>query len=356
MSIENQATFYYRNVGEYKPNIKSDAALPEPIVTGFSEFSILLRIVYQDWRSYEVSTVPSERTKIGIMTDDLENYHNLTDTLDCLFAFAVVGELGCEGETPYLSVNKSLFKREYKKSISFPFSMLENYGFYFDYFKGEKEVKEYKRCDSFNVYYENGKHLTQSMKYVARRLTEQEKKKELPSKVAFMLADYNFILTGNINQNPMQESILNTLGSLNGLWQELVCVMQDECGFIADSSFNPYVFPCRTVTFKKHKKTICKFGIHVDRLNIRLPLSYEASKDLILKRRSLPQSINRNIDMFGCVNCGKCENKNNIVTIEGVPLCNLTYSNFVTEDSRCLRFDVTSEDEVSVICDMMRIF
>ncbi|HBN83919.1 MAG TPA: hypothetical protein DDZ89_08755, partial [Clostridiales bacterium] len=97
-----------------------------------------------------------------------------------------------------------------------------------------------------------------------------------------------------------------------------VYVIQDDCGFVADSSFNPYVFPNRTVTFKKNKKTICKFGVTVDRLNIRLPLSFEVAKDLILRRESLPPSINRNIDMFGCVNCGKCEDKNNIVMVDGV--------------------------------------
>ncbi|HCA29783.1 MAG TPA: hypothetical protein DEP23_09560, partial [Ruminococcaceae bacterium] len=110
----------------------------------------------------------------------------------------------------------------------------------------------------------------------------------------------------------------------------------------------------RTVTFKQNKKTICKFGINVDRLNIRLPLSFEVAKELIMKRTSLPQSINHNIDLFGCVNCGKCENKSNIVMVEDVPLCNLSYSNFVTEDSRCLRFDIANEDEANTVCNIVR--
>lgn len=354
MSIKNQATFYFRNVCDYDSNIKSDAVLTDAVIDGFAKLSDLLRTIYQDWRSYETSTIPSERTKIGIMTDDLENYHNLTYTLDCLFAIATMGELCWEGETQYLSVQKSSFKSEYKQSVALPFEMLKKYGFYFNYFKGDKTADEYKRCDSFHVYYENGKHLIESMKFIAHRLAEQEKIKEITPKVAFMLADYYFILSGNINQVPIQKSILNTLGTLSEIWKELVRVMQDEYGLIADSSFNPYVFPNRTVTFKQNKKTICKFGINVDRLNIRLPLSFEAAKNLITKRTSLPQSINRNIDLFGCVNCGKCENKSNIVMVEDVPLCNLPYSNFVTEDSRCLRFDITADEEVKVICDIVR--
>jgi hypothetical protein len=55
-------------------------------------------------------------------------------------------------------------------------------------------------------------------------------KKEMAAKVAFMLADYNFILTGHSNQNPLQKSIIRTLGPLSGLWEELVRVMQSEWG------------------------------------------------------------------------------------------------------------------------------
>jgi hypothetical protein len=104
-------------------------------------------------------------------------------------------------------VNKSLFKNEYKKSAASQFLMLEKSGFYFYYFKCEKETNEYKRCDSFYIYYENGRYLIESIKYITHQLMKQEMKKEMPAKVAFMLADYNFILTGHINQNPLQESI-----------------------------------------------------------------------------------------------------------------------------------------------------
>ena len=356
MSIENQATFYYRNVCDYDPNIKSEAALTESIIAGFAEFSDLLRTIYQDWRSYEISTVPSERTKIGIMTDDLENYHNLTYTLDCLFAIATDGELCSKGEVQYLNVNKSLFKNDYKKSVALPFEMLEKYGFCFIYYKGDKEAVDYKRCDRFDVYYENGSSLIEVMKFIADRLTGMEKKKEMVPKVAFMLADYYFILTGNINQNPTQESVLKTLGSLCGFWEELVRAAEDECGLVADSSFNPYVFPNRTVTFKKGKKSICKFEITANRLHIRLPLTFEIAKTLVEKRAKTPQSINESIHHFGCINCGKCTEQSNIVSVEGVPLCSLPYGGFITDDSHCLAFDVTHEDEVKVICMIIKQF
>ena len=162
------------------------------------------------------------------------------------------------------------------------------------------------------------------------------------------------ILTGKLNIDPLQESIINTLGSTSERWKRLEAVLQNEFKLIANLSFNPYVFPNRTVSFKHNKKTICKFGISIDCLDIRLPLSYEIAKVLISKRTTLPQSINDNINDFQCVGCGKCENQCNIELFEGVNLCNLSYSNFVTEDSRCLRFVVTSEEEIDVISEVIR--
>ena len=354
MSIQTQAEFYVRNVGDYDPAFKSAVALTEPLVNGFAQFSNLLRTVYQDWQAYETSTLPSERTKIGIMMDDLENYHNLTYTLECLFGLATVGALCSEGATQYLAVEKATFKTVYKKSVVLAFAMLETYGFYFAWYKGEKQVDEYKRCERFHVHYENGEDLIAAMSFIAGRLAGMERKKEMADKVAFMLADYTFILTGNINQDPVQQSIINTLGSVGELWKTLVLVIQGECGLVADSSFNPYVFPNRTVTFKRGKKTIIKCGINVEELSIRLPLSFEEAKSLIENRAALPPSIQQNIAGFGCVNCGKCQNKRNLEMVEGVPLCNLPYSNFVTEDSRCLCFELTGMDEVGLIIGVIR--
>jgi hypothetical protein len=84
-----------------------------------------------------------------------------------------------------------------------------------------------------------------------------------------------------------------------------------------------------------------------------LAFSFEIAKELIQGRKSLPESINRNIDRFGCV-CGKCEGRKNIVMIDGIPLCSASYSNFMTYESRGLFFDITTEIEVKVICDLVR--
>lgn len=349
MSIESQATFYYRNVCDYDNNLGND--IPEQLIDGFSQFSKLLRTIYADWKSYETSTAESVQTKIGIMSDDLEDYHNLTYTLDCLYTMATAGEVLNNGEIYFLSVDKKIFKTLYKKSIIVPFQILEKYGFYINYFKDNNEVSDYKRCNNFHVYFENGADLIPAIKYLSDELSKYDKKVEMPKNMAFMLADYHFIFTGRLNTNLEQKSILNTLGSNSELWKEIVFIMNNKCGLTADLSFNPYVFPNRTVTYKLGKKTICKFIIETDRLNVRLPLSYEAAKKLINKRETLPESINVNINWFGCVSCGKCQNQSNIEMYNGVHLCRLSYSNFVTEDSRILRFVITSKEEIDIILD-----
>ena len=347
MSIENQATFYRLNVCDYDPSIKSDVALTEQIIAGFAEFSNLLRTIYADFHSYELSTVPSERTKIGIMTDDLENYHNLTYTLECLCAIACKGELCSD----CLSVGKTLFKTSYKKPAAFPFEMLGKYGFYFTYYKADKEVSDYKRCDHFDVRNEDSENLLSAMKLIAEQLSEKAK----DPRVAFMTADYHFILTGSVDQNPLQQNILNTLGSLSELWQELVSTAND-CGFTTDMSFQPYVFPYRTIAFKQNKKSVCKFEINVNRLHLRFQLPFEIAKDIVAAsckqaadRSTLPPSINQSIDRFGCANCGKCTDKRNIIMTHGIELCNLSGGSFMTQESRSLRFDITTQQEIQTL-------
>lgn len=354
MSIESQATFYYRNICDYDIKINANIKISDSIHEGFKEYNDLLKRIYADWRSYETSTVLSVKTKIGIMSDDLENYHNLTYTLDCLYAIASEGELCTHGEQTSLKVDKTLFKASFKKSVLLPFSMFEKYGFYIEYYKADKEVSDYKRCSHFQIYYENGAYLLETLKYLADNLAKQEKQKEMPKNVAFMLADYYFIFKGKPDTRLLQESILNTLGPMCELWKKLVQVLQGEYKLTADISINPFVFPNKTVTFKQNKRTICKFRLNTDTLNIRLPLSYDIAKDLISRRKSLPQSIEDNINYFGCVCCGKCHNQSNIEMFQGVPLCNLSYSNFVTEDSRCLRFVITKEEEIYLIMEIIK--
>ena len=121
-----------------------------------------------------------------------------------------------------------------------------------------------------------------------------------------------------------------------------------------DVSLNPYVFPAWNFKFLNKKRTICTFNIGTDRLSVRLPLSYELAKDLIIKRSELPQNVRECIENFGCVRCGKCTDESNIEIVDGIRLCKLNYSNFVTEDSRMIAVQLTAKNEVDIIIRLIR--
>lgn len=343
MSIKPQADFYFKNVCDFK--IKNHHFSDE-ILEGFSAFTSLMRDIYKDYRSFETSTKDKVITKIGITEDDLENYHNLTETVDCLYKMTALGTLQSEGETSYLNIDKAILKAKFKKQVSFAFSILEKHSFYFVFYKNEKEVKDYKSCNSFCLYYENSNMLIPAMKLLADTLAAQ-----LSNGLAFYMADYESIFT-QTPVSPRKQCILNLLGDYAYLWLEFIDAAE-ELGLTANLNINPYVFPNWTVKILKGKKTICTFHINCDKLFIRLPLTFDIAKDLILKRNMLPDSINHCISKWGCVGCGKCKNQSNIEMVEGVSLCTLKYSNFVTEDSRILSFALSSESELNIIKDII---
>lgn len=348
MSIKNQANFWLKNVCDFDV---AEHNFADETIEGFNAFSTLMRNIYEDYHSFEISTKGDTITKIGIAENDLENYHNLTETVDCLYKMSAVGELDVCGEEVCLKIDKTLFKTKFKKSVAFVFSMLEKHGFYFLFYKNGNEVKEYKQCNTFCLYYENSDKLIPSMKLLADTLAKQTVKTDLSNGLAFFMADYEAIFTG-AKATPKKQNIINLLGDLTPLWLSFAN-NADKFGLDYDLTINPYVFPNWTVKILSGKKTVCTFNINSGSLLIRLPLSFEMAKDLISVRKTLPNSINNCISRWNCVNCGKCENQSNIEIVEGVPLCTLKYSNFCTEDSRILSFYMTTQSELKTVNDLI---
>lgn len=348
MSIKNQATFWLKNVCDFRI---TEHNFTDEMIKGFNAFSTLLRYIYQDYQAFEVSTKGETITKIGIAENDLESYHNLTETVDCLYKMSALGKLNILGEETYLKIDKAIFKTKFKKSVSFVFSMLEKHGFYFVFYKNENEVKEYKQCNTFCLYYDNNNILIPSIKLLADTLAKQTSKTDLSNGLAFFMADYENIFK-RAKTTPKKQNIIRLLGDSTPLWLSFID-NANKLGLDYELTINPYVFPNWTVKILSGKKTVCTFNIKSDSLLIRLPLSFEIAKRLILVRKTLPDSIDNCISKWNCVNCGKCENQSNIEIVEGVPLCSLKYLNFCTEDSRILYFAVTQESEIKIINDII---
>ncbi|MEL7657849.1 MAG: hypothetical protein AAGU75_18300, partial [Bacillota bacterium] len=273
MSIEYQAMFWLRNVCESDlENIQQKSNIENSIVDGLRGFSRLLKNIYGDYRSFEVSTAESVPTKIGIMTDDLENYHHLTETVDCLYSIAEIGIL-VDSVNSHLTVHKNLFKKEFKKSTAFPFEMLEKHSFYFRYYRNGKEVPSYRQCDTFNVYYNNNNFLIPAMKYFAENIAVKTVKEDYAeTRAIFYIADYDSALLNKTTKRkelyPERFGISKTLGSHGGLWSLITNTLCDELKMCHDISLNPYVFPCWKIKFLYAKKTVCTFNIDVDLLYV----------------------------------------------------------------------------------------
>ena len=224
MSIKNQATFWLRNVNEYSGEHGGFSELCD----GYRGLSNLMKRIYEDYHSYEISTAEKVRTKIGIMADDLENYHNLTETINCIYQMAVVGVLDEEGNVNYLEIEKAVFKKTYKSSATFPFQMLENYGFYFKYIKNNKEISAYKNCDKFYLFYDESAELISTMKHIAESLPDINAKDDYIGKkdLLFSITDFESVLLKNSTKqkdiNPLKSGIVNTAGIKNELWHEIV--------------------------------------------------------------------------------------------------------------------------------------
>lgn len=356
MSIKHQAMFWLKNVNEYTGESGNFPALSN----GYRAFSDLMKTIYKDYQSYEISTAERVRTKIGIMADDLENYHNLTDTIDCLYQMAALGIVNEEGSISYLEIEKAEFKKAFKSSVTFPFQMLENYGFYFKYLKNKNETSAYKNCDRFLLFSELDTELIPAMKHLNSVSPELDAKNDYIGKknLLFSISDFESILlkssTKQTDISPLKQGIINTAGDKSELWRSISECFINDINLISRAYINPYVFPNWTVKFIYKKKTIITFNISPDIINVNLPLSYDMAKNVIVNKDKLPAIVRKSIERFGCMGCGKCLSKNGIEIFEGVPLCGREASNSLGESPRSIRGDIISLEEAGAICDIVK--
>lgn len=355
MSIQHQAGFWLRNINGYVGYSDS-----HPLAEGFRAFSDLMKTIFSDYRSYETSTAERVQTKIGISADDLENYHNLTETVDCLYQMTVLGVLAEEGESGYLEIEKAMFSKAFKGSVTFPFQMLEKYGFYFSHFKNGIETHAYKNCDKFYLFSETGTGLIPAMKHINNALPDLDAKEDYIGKknLLFSMSDFESILLKNstkqTDMSPLRQSILNVAGDKNELWHKIVDSFISGMKLTSKAYINPYVFPNWTVKFMSEKKTVITFCISPDIVNVHLPLSYDMAKNVIANKKDFPDIVKKSIENFGCMGCGKCLAQSNIEFFEGVPLCVRDTSKSFGESPRSIRGNIVSTEGAKAICEIVK--
>jgi hypothetical protein len=352
MSIQSQAEFWRRNVCE----VSEEAAASVPdgdMLDGMRAFSELLREIYSNYALFEVSKAESVMTKIGILADDLENYHNLTNMGKCLFELAKAGELCRNGAEYFLRVDKALFKGGFKKPPAPFFKWLEHFGFYLLYFKNGGAAKSYSGCDCMELYYENHPALLRAAEYLVRGAAEyNDKAAVMPFETAFLLADYDILCMGggaNKTVYELPQTIMNCAGDKGAF---LAALAGEFCGadkLGIDFVINTYVFPNWTVKFRQGKRTIVTFYVKANCITVHLPLSYDAAKRVIDEKAAFTDGVSASLSRFGCAGCGKCSSAANLTEYKGYSVCSLAFRNFTTEYSRLIRMDIeTSEDAAAI--------
>ncbi len=362
MSIQSQAEFWFRNVCDVsKPAediVCKEAPDKDALLEGMQAYSDLLREIYTNYFVFEVSTVERVMTKIGIWADDLDNYHNMTNLGKCLLDISRASELKKDGLAYCLYVDKTLFKKYFKKPPTFYFNLMQQYGFYFLFYKNEKKVSNYSGSDVMEHYNENHNSLLYAMWYFSKRVAEKDSKDVvIPSATAFLLADYDTLCFGSRTNKEIMydlpQPVLNCVGDKRDMIIQLVSKFCGESKLRIDLTINTYVFPNWIIKFKQGKKTISTFHVRADSIATHLPLTYEVAKQVIDRKDKFTQGVLDSISRFGCAGCGKCVGASNLTTYNGYRLCSLPFSNFTTEYSRLIQMELKTQADADAICWMI---
>lgn len=293
MSIEKYAKFWERNICDFP-----EAALKEKmgadmgsIIDGLAELRKILKIIYSDYKAFEVDD------------DDIEqSYDNLMYTVRFLHSIGKAGSLKSDGDNNnYLHIDKSsfIFKHEKvsKKPPVFQYSALPKYGFSIKYYKDGVEVTSFNLCDFFDVYYDNSNNLLPALCHLTNNLpilyyaTDYVK-----SDTLFLIADYDSIFLNKSTKrkdiNPLDYRIMKTAGIYSRLWAQLIEVFTksfDIKSNIYERYSRSYSTPTWEINFKNNKLVVLNAYVKADMIEISLKLTADQINGALkLKERLLP--------------------------------------------------------------------
>lgn len=298
MDFKKRSVLLYRNVCDFPEKI-AFPAYDEELVEGLSSFRNLLLAIYQDSSAY-------------MAEDDLKSFHNITYTsMFFLKALASSAELSCEGNEYYLGISKADFKKAYKKPSVLPFSALENYGIYFEFFKKEKKVEDYGKCDYFRIHFENDKALALALKYLGEHVPETNSLKDYASATElFGKADFDTIILGSspkrVDIDPLRPDILRTVGKMMSIWKKAVEYLKDQPDILFSCNYFAYVCPQWIIHVNKKNKKVGTFNLSYDLIRFTMGLSYEQLNFLATNKDNLGKKVQKSLENLHCIRCGRC--------------------------------------------------
>jgi hypothetical protein len=313
--FETRAAFLYRNVCDFPAELTLDrieSADKEEILEGFKYIRQLLLDIYADTGAYRV-------------TDDLESYHRLTQTVLFLYTAGTYGELMQEGEVSFLRLDKSLIRKFFKKPAAFHLEVLQNYGFYFKYEKSGHFAESYQYCDALLMYNESCPSFFPALMYLICRIPVMDSKKDYAMQTdLFMRVDFETALLGRGKRkediDPLRPDILRSLGPRADLWKGLLYDLMAGHGLTASCKFWFYCTPHWIIHLVRKGKPVCIFTIHTDCLFFEMAAPFIQLSALAKVKDQLAPILQNSMEQFGCIGCGRCGSES-ITLVNGVSLC-----------------------------------
>lgn len=313
-TFEERAEFLRRNVMDMPAGLTAESiAHPDAdaIFDGLLHFRRFLLALFASPAAFRVD-------------DDLESYHRLWDSVLFLNVAFARGELLREGERAYLSIDKGLIKRHFKKPAAFFLSTLSDFGFYFEYLKHGQYTNDYKKCDTLCIYNENSSGIIFALSYLIERMPQVDSRKDYAMPTELVLkADYASILSEispkRQDIDPLRADIRATAGALCSVWEKLVPSLVGR-GFNTACNFWTYCTPHWIVHFKKKSKTVCNLTLAADIVELDMTLPYEKGGAAAALKPFLSEAAQGSLNKLGCIKCGRCDG-GAVTMINGLALC-----------------------------------
>ncbi len=340
-TFPDRAAFLHRNVCDFPGDLTAEKLnVPdgEALLMGLVSLRELLLAIYDDPGTY-------------LGADALESYHKLTYTVSLLQTAGAWGEPFKEGEEVFLSLDKGLIRKHFKKPAGPSLAALEHYGFHFDYSKKGKAASSYEACDTVRMRYEGPAGFFPALRLLVGRLPAVDNNKDyaLQSDL-FSKADYGAVFLntplGRRDVSPLRADILKTAGTNAALWTELVNTLTGKFGLKTGCKFWSYCTPQWVVHFIRKSKTVCIFSMTADILCFEMALSYEQAAELAGLGNALDPTLRKGMERLGCIGCGRCDG-GDIVKVAGISLCPRQ------PDARRLAFNVDSLAEIGAVASLI---
>lgn len=327
LPFEKRALFWYRNVRDFSMDLTAQVLQTpdgEKLLEGLQCFRQLLMDIYSDTAAYH-------------MEDDLDSYHRMMETVLLLFVAAAHGMLMQNGEISCLRLEKAQIRKHFKRPAAFHLNALENYGFYYEYEKGGKTVKDYTASSTVTIYNDNCAYLLPALAYFAHHIPPVDNKKDYAMQTdLFCMADYDSVLLKKgIRReeiDPLRPEILRTIGENADDWIALIKPFVEQKGLGVKCKFWSYCVPCWVIHITQKRKTVCIFTLCAGNIFFEWSAPYEAMVRLAQDKEQLIPVIREKMERFGCIRCGVCKGEN-ITMVNGISLCTKeTWARRITYD------------------------